>query len=234
MRPLMTVVLCVALAGCTTVSRGVPQAAEPPTSTTAAPASSTPAFVSPAQLQGSLLKRSEMADIVDDADIRVTTTFVKGDPGTKGVTPFECGALLTPGSATGFTTLKTQGLTGEVLLGSRGEMVGQMIAAFPDRSAPAKLLSGAQVEWSLCPAGQPFTVADPERPTVHWVPDGAQGSSTTRISITVVRQELPARSCHHTLSGKANVVVETLICGDGDVTAQADRIADQILLPIPE
>ena len=88
---------------------------------------------------------------------------------------------------------------------------------------------------------QPFTVTTGSgEPQTLWVrndTDTDNPDSPTRISVSYERQEPTAQTCGHVMASKANIVVETIACGDGDTVTQvtqANEIANQILLKSPQ
>jgi hypothetical protein len=59
-------------------------------------------------------------------------------------------------------------------------------------------------------------------------------SDATRAGAGAQRQEAPPRSCYHATAARANVVVESVVCGDGDSEGQANLIIDRIAAKFPE
>ncbi|ORA81346.1 hypothetical protein BST28_07355 [Mycolicibacter kumamotonensis] len=89
-----------------------------------------------------------------------------------------------------------------------------------------------------CDAGQPFTTTS-GTVTQHWTPTAVTTDATdplstaTRVGAGATRQEPPARSCYHAALARANVTVESIVCGDTDSAAAANQLVDRISAKLP-
>jgi hypothetical protein len=59
-------------------------------------------------------------------------------------------------------------------------------------------------------------------------------SGATRAGGGAQRQEAPPRNCYHAVAVRANVVVESVVCGDEDSTGQTSEIVDRISAKLPQ
>ena len=67
----------------------------------------------------------------------------------------------------------------------------------------------------------------------HWFP-GKTTLEETQISTTIQRQEPTPRTCYHVMARQANIVVETMACGDGNTIDHANEIPSRILAKFPQ
>jgi hypothetical protein len=93
--------------------------------------------------------------------------------------------------------------------------------------------------FGYCAAGEVFSTTI-GAVTQHWtagpVTTDATGpiSAATRAGGGAQRQEVPPRTCYHATVARANIVVESVVCGDGDSEGQANVIIDRIAAKFPE
>ncbi|HET6737102.1 sensor domain-containing protein, partial [Mycobacterium sp.] len=87
-------------------------------------------------------------------------------------------------------------------------------------------------DWDRCPQGQVLTM-DLGNGETRQYEAGELIAGENRIGNTITRLDPPPRSCHKVMAAQSNVLVETTVCGTGDVTSQANEIADQILAKVP-
>ncbi len=129
--------------------------------------------------------------------------------------------------------------TGDTNRGARGQIAQQLITVFDNRDQPARVVGDLARMFGYCAAGEVFstTIGDV---TQHWtagpVTSDATGpiSDATRAGGGAQRQEAPPRTCYHATVARANVVVESVVCGDGDSEGQANVIIDRIAAKFPE
>jgi PknH-like extracellular domain len=230
--------VCVVVAGCATTLDGTAEPADtlgpnPTTSTTAAPT-----LVPAAGINDKLLKRSELAGIVGDTDMRQFVTYVKPDDSVVLVVqPSECTYRLFVAGANAYGA----GLGGHELVamagdgnrGARGQVAYQVISVWQDRVQPVRAVEDIGLDWGLCPDGV-FTLNAPEG-QAHWLTGTViSRAPAPRISTTSQRQEPPPHTCSHVVAAQANVLVETSVCGDGDTMSAANQIADSLLAKFPQ
>jgi uncharacterized protein YceK len=226
--------LCLLMSGCADVIDGTAVPGETPgaatTTTTTAP---TPTLVPTASLSSLLLKRSELGDIVGDTDMTQGLDITTPMPEENAkLDPFECRARALIGE-NGLSLPSVQGVAGNINRGARGVSVSQLVAVFTNRNDAASSPDFALGMWKLCNDGQVYTVDLGEQGIQHWTAGPITGPKT-RIETTSTRQEPPPRTCHHVMTAQANVLVETIVCGDGDTTAQATAVTDRILAKVPQ
>jgi hypothetical protein len=89
-----------------------------------------------------------------------------------------------------------------------------------------------------CAEGESFSTTAGDV-TQHWIAGPAASdalgpvSGATRAGRGARRQEAPPRNCYHAVAVRANVVVESVVCGDGDSTGQASEVVDRITAKLP-
>lgn len=233
------VFLAVALVGCgTSTTDGVTEqrstAAVSPTSSTPPP----PAFVTAPAAQSALLKTAEMAQIVGDTDMRPLSEFTHPWEPTTGVEPSLCAPRLLFNQA--IAAAKYQAVSGNRIKGKRGQIVGQLVTVFVDKARPRVVVAGFFNAFGYCNAGQPFTTSVGDV-TQHWMPTAVMsegldrsGRTASRAGAGADRQEEPLRNCYHATLAKANVTVESIVCGDGDSVGMANTVIDRIAAKFPD
>lgn len=233
MRLIAMLTLSLALAGCADVVDGTAAPAEAPATTTAAPTTTAPAMVTTASLSTLLLKRGELGTIVGDTDMNQAQEITTGHPNALAnpVDPYECRDRTLP-AETGMGFRSVQGVLGNVNRGVGGQAATQVVAVFGNREDPGRALEVARDEWDDCAQGQVFTIDAGDGATQKYSA-GEVVPGQTRIGNTITRLDPPGRTCHKVMAAQANVLVETTVCGTGDVTAQANEIADVILAKVP-
>ncbi|MFV8141890.1 sensor domain-containing protein [Mycolicibacterium senegalense] len=251
------------LAGCSTPVDGEAKQAPATTETSAQP--STPAAATSSELppaaapptvatvelaRQALLKRSELANILGDTNMRQVSTYDKPwDPAT-GIDPPDCAAkLLFQESIASYGYLAA---IGDHNQGEGGHTASQMIQVFPvtskDWPVPNRqaLRAASTIVQHIydeqCREGTTFTTTAKDV-TQHWTagpivsenPSALddQRQDTSRGGGGAVRQEGPPRSCYHAAMARANAVIESIVCGNGDSLAQANLIIDQIAAKLP-
>lgn len=229
--------VCLLTAGCTTTIFGSARPAADlkatKTSTaTPAPTTSKPPSVPPDGGRKLLLSIPEIEGITGDTGMN--NPIVISEPGRSdvGIVPMDCTPIGLPGRAFSIDFHRT-GYAGEANRGTGGTSVGQLVATFDSESEADEAVESEKRSWERCPEGVEYTSlgqgADQIR---HWV-RGPVESTPDRITVATTRQESPRRTCFHAVAAKSNATVESIVCGGGDTTAQANRIADQILAKIP-
>jgi hypothetical protein len=225
---------CLAVAGCTTTTGGSARPAENPWPSTTAPTTTTPALVPAAGISDKLLKRSELASILADTDLKEVKNYNKIDTDTLGFEPPVCAARVLAGNTFAYYGTGRVAVAGDWNRGARNQMASQLITVWENRKEPKTVVAQSGQEWTSCPQGKPFAVKGENNTQTNWVPGPVTTESETRVSSSVQRQELPQRACHHVIASQANIVVETIACGDGDVAAQANEIANRLLAKFPQ
>lgn len=217
----------VALAGCTGVTggQGVP-VRQPDTAVTTTPS---PALVSAEAIADKRLKRSELASVVGDSDLRQVQSYTAPYDSSEGVEPRECAYTLLFQETLAY--LGALATVGDGNRGTRGQAVSQLITVFDDREQSARVVADAPGVWERCPAGAPFSTTV-GAVTQHWV-RGQTTFGPDRAATTVERQEAPPRRCGHVVASRANVAVEAIVCGDGDSAKQADDVVTRIMAALP-
>lgn len=232
MRLIAVLTLSLALAGCADVVDGTAAPAEAPATTTAAPTTKAPAMVTTASLSTLLLKRGELGTIVGDTDMTQIEEITTAKPGrTASVDPYSCRER-TLYAEVGMGVRTVQGVLGNVNRGARGQSAAQVVAVFDNRVDPGRYLALARDEWDDCLQGQVFTI-DPGDGDTSRYEAGEVIAGKTRIGNTITRLDPPPRTCHKVMAAQFNVLVETTVCGTGDVAGQANEIADVILAKVP-
>jgi hypothetical protein len=224
--------LCLLMSGCADVIDGTAVPGETPGAATTTTTAPTPTLVPTASLSSLLLKRSELGDLVGDTDMTQEQDITAPMPAEDvKLEPGECRARALPGED-GLSLPSVQGVAGNLNRGARGVGATQLVAVFTNRNDAASSPDFALGMWKLCNDGQQFTIDTGDGGSQHWTAGPITGPKT-RIETTDTRQEPPPRTCHHVMTAQANVVVETIVCGDGDTTAQANAIVDRILAKVP-
>jgi hypothetical protein len=205
-----------------------------PSVTSAAPP--TPALVAASAAKGALLKRSELGEIIGDTDLRQVQSHTKPWQSSDGVDPRDCAPrlLFNQAVAAGGYQLAV----GDTNRGARGQVAQQLITVFANRDQPARVVGDFARMFGYCAAGAPFSTTIGSV-TQHWMPGPVTSDATgpvsdaTRAGAGAQRQEAPARNCYHATVVRANVVVESVVCGDGDSAGQANVIIDRIAAKFP-
>ncbi|CAN5470632.1 hypothetical protein BH09ACT8_BH09ACT8_55540 [soil metagenome] len=235
--------LAVTLVGCGTSTTGAitEQRSTPAVSTIATPPSSTPpppAFVTAPAAQAALLKTADLAQIVEDTEMRPLAEFTHPWDLTTGVEPGVCASRLLFSQA--IAAIKYQAVSGNRIKGARGQIVAQLITVFVDKRRPEAVVAEFVKMFGYCPAGQSFSTTD-GRVTQHWMPteirsEGVDRSvmSASRAGGGADREEAPLRGCYHAALAKANVTVESIVCGDGDSAGMANTVIDRIAAKFPD
>jgi hypothetical protein len=231
MRLVAVLGVCLAVAGCAPdVIDGTARPGDKPSTT--APTTSTPALVPTASLNTLPLKRSQLGDIVGDTNMTQVQEITRPSPQYVAIDPIDCKPRALP-AETGLGGKAVQGLVGNVNRGEQGQAATQIVAIFDNRQDASQTIDFVRANWQLCRDGQRFTIPLDGGVTQHWIAREIT-SGDSRIGSTMTREEPPPRTCHHVMAAKANVVVETIVCGDGDTTAAANEIADQIVAKVPQ
>jgi hypothetical protein len=218
--------------GCADVIDGTAVTAENPGAAATTSAAPTPTLVPTASLSSLLLKRSELGDIVGDTDMTQQQEINSPMPAEAvHLDPFDCRARALPAEE-GLDLPSVQGIAGNVNRGARGMGVTQVVGVFTNRKDAADSPTFVLGTWKVCKDGQVYTIDTGNGGSQHWTAGPITGSNT-RIETTATRQEPPPRTCHHIVTVQANVEVETIVCGDGDTTAQANMVVDRILAKVP-
>ena len=228
------IVTCLAIAGCTTTTGGTARPAEQPWPTTTAPTTTTPALVPAAGINDKLLKRSELASILADTDLKEVKSYNKIETDNLGFEPPVCAPRVLVGNTLAYYGSGRAAVAGDWNRGVRNQMASQMITVWETRKAVKTVVQQSGQEWTSCPQGKPFTVMGENNTQSHWVPGPVTTESETRVSTSVQREEPPKRACHHVMASQANIVVDTVACGDGDTAAQANEIANRLLAKFPQ
>ena len=227
---------------------GAPRPAHPrPTSTTSTTTAPPPPQItySP-DITDKLLKPDELASIVGDADMKEVRNYTQLAIRAGGVDPPDCAARVRVGNTFPYYSGRAE-MAGKVNLGARGQKVSQLITVWQDREQPKKVVSQSAYEWEhYC--DQPFTEPSDNSDTpMQWVPDRnlvERDSPANPTSIVtwdyheeLPAQKLPAQICYHRMASRANVLVEDIVCGDGDASQIANfakEIADRMLSNFPQ
>jgi PknH-like protein len=200
-----------------------------PTSTSSAPP--TPSLVAAAAAKEALLKRSELGEIIGDTELRQVQSHTKPWQSSDGADPRDCAPRLVFNEAVAASGYQLA--TGDTNRGARGQIAQQLITVFDNRDQPARVVGDLARMFGYCAAGEPFSTTV-GAVTQHWMPglvtSDATGpvSDATRAGAGAQRQEAPPRNCYHATVARANVVVESIVCGDGDSEGQANVIIDRI------
>ncbi len=211
----------------TDLGTATPSAQPPVTTTTAAP--STPALVPAASGADLLLKRSELGEIIGDTDLVETQAYTEPRRANVKIEPWGCRYRAWPGESGVWAKKPT--LVGNANRGAAGQSVTQMVAIFENPGDAAEALKTIERDWGTCPNGDIFFIELSPTNNQRWVPYPIT-TAPNRIGTTFQRDGLP-RNCHHVVANQANVLVDNLVCTDGDSTAPANTVADRILAKLP-
>jgi len=217
--------------GCSDGTGGGTPPAQSTESSVTSSAPPAPALVAAAAAKPALLKRSELGEIIGDTDLRQVQSHTKPWQSGEGADPRDCAPRLLFNEAV--AAYGYQLAVGDTNRGARGQIAQQLITVFDNRDQPAKVVGDLARTFGYCAAGEPFstTVGDV---TQHWMPGPVTSDATgplsdaTRAGAGAQRQEPPPRNCYHATVARANVVVESIVCGDGDSEGQANAIIDRI------
>lgn len=226
------------LVSCSTTS-GEPaagQAASPTSSATSSapspaapsPTSTTPALVPSADAKGLLLALPELGEIIGDTDLKESQSYAEPQLMAGKIDPYNC-RYRAIASSSG-VSLGSPAIAGNVTRGVGGQSATQAVAIFDKPEQVAEALKTIKHQWGLCPDGDIFFI-EVGSENLRWVPYPISDDGG-RLGTTIKRDGLP-RNCHHVAVGKANAVVETTVCGDGDGAPRANIIAERILAKIP-
>ncbi|MFV8142150.1 sensor domain-containing protein [Mycolicibacterium senegalense] len=243
------------LAGCSTAVDGqakkAPEVDEQPSATTGPTTPPPPTASTPDLARAALLKRSELGAIVGDTDVRQELAFDKPDQSPAGIEPPQCAVrALFQQSRAAYDYLVAMG---DQNTGARGQSVSQLIQVFPvtnkawrepNRHA-RRVASDIVVKFNheQCREGTVATITVDGK-TQHWT--AGPVTSENPAALTDTMQETTRggagmdrvqggrpRSCYHSVLARANAVVESVVCGDGDSQAQANQIIDRIAAKLP-
>jgi hypothetical protein len=178
-----------------------------------------------------LLKPSELASIVGDAEMKEVDNYTDLDGiQTQGVEPPDCAARVVVGNTFAYYGSGRAATAGSRTIGAR-DRVSQLITVWQDREQPKKVVSQSAYEWEhycLYPFTTPASSSDAQ---IHWVPhrNPATPTSPTSYVTSDDRQDeqQPPQICYHVMDSRANVLVEDITCGDANTDAQANEIANQ-------
>lgn len=198
------------------------------TTTSLSPAPATPALVPSAGGNDLLLKRGELAEIIGDTDLTEKHAYTEPQLLAGNIDPYACRyrAIVSSGGV----SARMPAVTGNVNRGTNGQSANQAVAIFQNQADLDFGLSTLEHQWGQCPDGDIFFI-EVDSTNQRWVPYPVSNESG-RVGTTIKRDGLP-RNCHHIAVGKANVLVESMVCGDGDTAPAANTIADRILARIP-
>lgn len=238
-------ILAMALVGCATTttagdteqrSATAVSSSAPPSTATQTPAP--PAFVTAPAARAALLKNAELAQIVDDTEMRPLAEFTHPWEPSTGVEPGGCAPRLLFNQAIGAN--KYQAVSGNRIKGARGQIVAQLITVFVDKDRPGAVVADFVKMFGYCPAQQAFSTTD-GRVTQHWMPTEVRsegldrsGRTASRAGAGADREEAPLRGCYHAALARANVTVEAIVCGDGDSAGMANTVVDRIAAKFPD
>jgi hypothetical protein len=235
----LLVVLLVGLLilGCSDGTGGGTPPAQSTESSLTSSAPPAPALVAASAAKPALLKRSELGEIIGDTDLRQVQSHTKPWQSGDGADPRDCAPRLLFNEAV--AAYGYQLAVGDTNRGARGQIAQQLVTVFDNRDQPAKVVGDLARMFGYCAAGAPFstTVGDV---TQHWTPGPVTSDATgplsdaTRAGAGAQRLEAPPRTCYHATMARANVVVESVVCGDGDSEGQANLIIDRIAAKFPE
>lgn len=223
--------------GCSDGTDSTAPESAPAVTTTPSPTPPAPALVAASAADQALLKRSELADIIGDTDLRQVESFTKPWQSSDGVDPRDCAPRLIFNEAVAASGY--QRATGNTNRGARGQIAQQLITVFDNRDQPAKVVGDFARMFGYCAVGEPFSTTS-GAVTQHWTPGPVTSDATgpisdaTRAGAGAQRQEAPPRNCYHATVVRANVVVESVVCGDGDSAAQANVLIARIAAKLPE
>jgi PknH-like extracellular domain len=177
-----------------------------------------------------LLKPSELASIVGDAEMKEVDNYTDlHGIHTQGVDPPDCAARVGVGNAFAYYGSGRAATAGSGTIGAR-DRVSQLITVWQDREQPKKVVSQLAYERErYCP--HPFTApASSSNAQIHWVPHRSPAtptSPTNYVTWYYSEDEQPPQTCYHVVDSRANVLVENITCGDANTDDQANEIANQ-------
>ncbi|QNJ96563.1 sensor domain-containing protein (plasmid) [Mycolicibacterium fluoranthenivorans] len=195
-----------------------------------------PRLVSAAAAGDALLKRTELGQIIGDTDLRQNMSYTKPWESGQGVQPGDCAPRLLFSEAV--AAAGYQAAVGDSNRCARGQSAAQMITVFVDRDQPARVVGDLGRMLGYCAEGESFSTTAGDV-TQQWTAGPAASdalgpvSGETRAGGGAQRQQAPPRNCYHAVRVRANVVVESVVCGDGDSTGQAREVVDRITAKLP-
>jgi hypothetical protein len=234
------------VAGCSSdKADGGAQSAPAPSATTSTSTSSTPTSTSPPVPQlvtavaarDALLKRAELGEIIGDTDVRQLNQYTRPWASSEGVEPPDCAPRLLFNQAV--AAVNYQSAIGDNNRGAAGRTAAQLITVFDNRDQPAKVVGDFARMFGYCANQEVFSTTSGDV-TQHWTAGPPTSDATdplsdaTRAGGGAQRQEAPPRNCYHAAVARANTVVESLACGDGDAAAQANEIVNRITAKLPQ
>jgi hypothetical protein len=223
--------------GCSDGTGGETPPAQSTESSGTSSAPPAPALVAAAHAKPALLKRSELGEIIGDTDLRQVQSHTKQWQSGEGADPRDCAPRLLFNEAVAANGYQLA--VGDTNRGARGQIAQQLITVFDNRDQPAKVVGDLARMFGYCAAGEPFSTTAGDV-TQHWMPGPVTSDATgplsdaTRAGAGAQRQEAPPRNCYHATVARANVVVESVVCGDGDSEGQANTIIDRIAAKFPK
>lgn len=215
----------------------------PPVVTESAPAVTNtsppaPRLVSAAAAGDALLKRTELGEIIADTELRQDKTYTKPSESGDGVLPRDCTPRLLFSEAV--AAAGYQAAVGNSNRGARGQSAAQLITVFTDREQPARVVGDLGRMLGNCAAGESFSTTA-SGATQQWIAGpaasdalGPVGGATRAGGGAQRQEEATPRNCYHAVAARANVVAESVVCGDGDSTGQATEIVDRITAKLPQ
>jgi hypothetical protein len=220
------------LAACSHPTGGTARPAEVPQPPTSAPRTTT-SVVPASAIAGKLLTRNELAGIIADTDLKENATFTKPDYITDGVDPPECGVRVLADNTFAYSDDQLAAMAGNNNVGAGGKRAAQVVSIWAAAKKAKDTVAMAGNDWGSCKEGQSFTVTA-DNGTQQWIA-GPITITVPRITTTAQRQQPTPRTCSHVMASQINVVVEAVACGaDGDISGQANQIADRILAKFPQ
>jgi PknH-like extracellular domain len=171
----------VVLAGCTGVTSGHGV----PVSDTAVTTTPSRGLVSAQGIADNRLKRSELASIVGESDLRQVQSYTAPYDSSEGVEPRECAYTLLFQETLAY--LGALAIVGDGNRGARGQAVSQLITVFDDREQSERVVADAPEVWEKCPAGAPFSTTVGAA-TQHWVRGQTTSAPTGRPPLSSARR----------------------------------------------
>jgi hypothetical protein len=227
----LVIAAVVASAGCSQTTTGASRRADDTTTTAAAPTSTAPTIVPTTGIKGKLLSLSQLGAIVGDTEMQQLQSWAEPNIDTAGVDPFDCTAAMLVATNGGYYQKTRQAMIGDTDRGAGGWVAAQVISVFASRADTAPFLDSMASDWNSCHRKGAITLAGP--PPQHWTA-GQLEQGDARIAITVTRTDPPPRTCRHVLAAQANIVVDALVCGDGDTVAPTNQLVDALLAKFPK
>lgn len=132
-----------------------------------------------------------------------------------------------------------QAAVGDSNRGARGQSAAQLITVFTDREQPARVVGALGRMLGYCAESESFSTTAGDT-TQQWIAGPADSdalgpvSGATRAGGGAQLQAPPPRTCYHAVGVRAKVVVESVVCGDGDSPGQATEIVDRIAAKLPQ